>query len=64
MEPKSLATGCRTRLRSESLDRLRARALTATSTLDPDMEMVAISGRSVNPLGSKSPAAIGSANEL
>jgi hypothetical protein len=44
--------------------RLSRRALTATSTLEPDMEMAASSGRSVKPQGSKTPAAIGSASEL
>jgi hypothetical protein len=44
--------------------RLRARAFTATRMLEPDIEMAAISGRSVSPRGSKTPAAIGSASEL
>jgi hypothetical protein len=47
-----------------SRSRFRASAFTATSTLEPDIEMAAISGRSVNPKGSKTPAAIGSASEL
>jgi hypothetical protein len=43
---------------------LSASALTATSTLEPDIEIAPISGRNVNPNGSKTPAAIGSASEL
>jgi len=38
--------------------------LTATSRLDPDIEMAAISGRKVIPSGSKIPAAIGKAMPL
>jgi hypothetical protein len=43
---------------------LSTRAFTATRTLEPDMEIAAISGRSVRPHGSKTPAAIGKASEL
>ncbi len=43
---------------------LRRRAFTATSRLEPDMEMAAISGRNVTPSGSKIPAAIGKAMPL
>jgi hypothetical protein len=32
--------------------------------LEPDIEIAAISGRSINPNGSNTPAAIGSASEL
>ncbi len=44
--------------------RFSAIALRATSTLDPDIEIAAASGRKVTPKGSKTPAAIGSASEL
>jgi hypothetical protein len=37
------------------LSHLRASAFTATRTLDPDIEIAAISGRSVKPHGSKTP---------
>jgi hypothetical protein len=47
-----------------SRSRFSASALTATMMLEPDMEMAAISGRSVKPQGSKTPAAIGRASEL
>ena len=50
--------------RRGSLRRLSAMALTATRTLEPDMEIAAISGRSVSPHLAKTPAAIGSASEL
>jgi hypothetical protein len=43
---------------------LSSSAFTATSTLEPDIEIAAISGRSVSPNGSKTPAAIGRASEL
>jgi hypothetical protein len=52
------------RLGSGSWSRLRATALSATMTLDPDIEMAPISGRSTNPSGSKTPPAMGSASEL
>jgi len=48
----------------ETFKRFKASALTATRTLDPDIEIAAISGRRVRPNGSKTPAAIGSASEL
>jgi hypothetical protein len=44
--------------------RLSATALSATITLEPAIEMAPTSGRSTNPSGSKTPAAIGSASEL
>jgi hypothetical protein len=49
---------------SGSRSRLRTSALTATRTLEPDIEIAPISGRNVNPKGSKTPAAIGRASEL
>jgi hypothetical protein len=39
-------------------------ALTATRTLEPDIEIAAISGLRVRPQGSKTPAAVGRASEL
>jgi hypothetical protein len=47
-----------------SRSRLSATALTATITLDPDMEIAPTSGRSTKPTGSKMPAAMGIASEL
>jgi hypothetical protein len=45
--------------------RFRSSALTATSTLEPDMVSAAISGRSTSPnAGSNTPAAIGRATVL
>ena len=44
--------------------RLSSSAFTATRMLEPDIEMAAISGRSVRPRGANTPAAIGSAMEL
>jgi hypothetical protein len=41
-----------------------ARALTATMTLEPDIEIAPTSGRSMNPIGSRTPAASGMASEL
>ena len=47
-----------------SRSRFSATALRATSKLEPDIEIAAISGLSVTPKGSKTPAAIGRASEL
>src|SRR6266540_4792650 len=52
------------KLARHSRRRLSRRALTATSTLEPDIEMAASSGRRVKPQGSNTPAAIGRASEL
>ena len=43
----------------EAVVGLSATALSATITLDPDMEIAPTSGRSTNPTGSNTPAAIG-----
>ncbi len=50
--------------RPGSRRRLSATALRATITLEPDIEIAPTSGRSTNPSGSKTPAAIGVASEL
>ncbi len=42
----------------------RARAFRATRTLEPLIEIAPISGRRVNPIGAKTPAAMGRASEL
>jgi hypothetical protein len=48
---------------SPRLNRFSASAFTATRTLEPDIEIAAISGGKVKPNGSKTPAAIGRASE-
>jgi hypothetical protein len=50
--------------RRGSFSLFRASALSATRTLEPDIEIAAISGRSVSPQVENTPAAIGIASEL
>lgn len=58
-------TGAGSKSAAGRRSRLRARALTATMMLEPDIDRAAISGRSTSPIeGSKTPAAMGRATEL
>jgi ABC-type uncharacterized transport system ATPase subunit len=63
-DPSRCSRGARSPREPDKGKRFSATALSATMTLEPLIEMAPTSGRSTNPSGSKTPAAMGSARLL